>query len=44
MSLLDNQLNDYLDRYDNEYHCSECGVPINYEGYCSGVCHESSNI
>jgi len=28
----------------NEFECSECGTPIDHEGYCSGVCFEASML
>ena len=27
-----------------EFECSECGTPIDHEGYCSGICFEASML
>jgi len=45
MSLLDNQLNEYLDSIEERHECHECGkrIPIN-DIYCSLMCFNASLI
>ena len=42
MTQLDYDLDRYYESLDKAYECTECGKPIEHEGVCSGVCHESS--
>ena len=45
MSLLDNQLNEYLDSIEEKHECYECGKIISTDNnYCSFSCFNASHI